>query len=79
VKRRLKRLARMGAHLQAGEAEPKAGLVVFVLALIFGPLFLLLGALFLLLIAVMTLASLTFLMLWMAVIHNLFMLVGPHG
>lgn len=78
LKRRLKRLAGMGAHLQAGAAQPRAWIVVFVITVIFAPLFLLIAALLLLLIAVMTVASLGFLMVWMAVIHKLFALIAYH-
>jgi len=51
-------------------------MVVFVLSLIFAPFLLLLIALFLLLIAMMAMASLTFLVVWLAVIHKIFVLVA---
>jgi hypothetical protein len=76
LKRRLKRLDRMGAHVALAAPRPKMGMVVFVLSLIFAPLLLLLIALFLLLIAIMTMASLTFLVVWLAVIHKIFVLVA---
>ena len=61
LKRRLKRLDRMGAHAALAAPQPKMWIVVFVMSLLFAPLLLLLIALFLLLIAIMTMASLTFL------------------
>jgi Zn-dependent protease with chaperone function len=76
IERRLKRLARMGAHFEA--TKSKTGIVVFVLALILTPLMLLAIALFLLLISIMTMASLVFLVIWLAVIHKLFALL-PHA
>jgi len=76
LKRRLKRLARMGAHIELTSKDSKAGVVVLVLSLILGPLALLAIALLLLLIGIMTLASLTFTVLWLAIIHKLFALFG---
>lgn len=80
LKRRMKRLDRMGAHvaLASPKLEPKAKIVVSIIALIFAPVVLLLVALFLLLIALMTMASLTFLVVWLAVIHKIFALVAQH-
>jgi Zn-dependent protease with chaperone function len=78
MKRRLKRLARMGAHVDVTAQKSKAWIVVLVLSIILAPLFLLLVALFLLLIAIMTMASVVFLVIWLAVIHNVFMLAGHH-
>ena len=78
MKRRLKRLDRMGAHVALAAPKPKMWIVVFVISLIFAPLVLLLVALFLLLIAVMTMASLTFLVFWLAAIHKTFALVAHH-
>jgi len=78
VKRRLKRLARMGAHVDLTVQKSKAWIVVLVVSIIFAPLVLLLIALFLLLISMMTMASLVFLVIWLAVIHNVFLLVGHH-
>jgi Zn-dependent protease with chaperone function len=76
VKRRLKRLARMGANVQFAASEPKAWIVGFILSVIFAPLLLLIAALFLLLIAVMTMASFAFLAVWVAAIHKIFVLVA---
>jgi Zn-dependent protease with chaperone function len=76
LKRRLKRLDRMGAHVNLAAANRKVWIVTAVLALIFAPLLLLLVALFLLLIGIMTMASLAFLAIWLAVIHKLFTLVA---
>ena len=78
LKRRLKRLARMGAHLQAGAAQRQPWGFIIVLGVVLGPLFLLALGLFLLLIAIMTMASLTFLVIWMAVIHKVFVLLAQH-
>jgi len=78
LKRRLKRLARMGAHVELAAIKSKAWIVVLVLSIIFAPLLLLLIALFLLLISIMTLASLTFLVIWLAVIHQVFMVLAHH-
>lgn len=76
LQRRLKRLDRMGAHLALAATKPKMDVVVFILSLIFAPLFLLLIALFLLLIAAMTLASLAFVVIWLALIHQIFLLAA---
>jgi len=76
VKRRLKRLARMGADVELAAPKPKAWIIGFVLSVIFAPLFLLLVALFLLLIAVMTMASFAFLAVWLAVIHHIFVVLA---
>ncbi len=76
VDRRLKRLARMGAHLDLPAGDHKQWIVAFVLSVIFAPFLVLLIGLFLLLIAIMTMASLTFLVVWLAVIHKVFMLVA---
>jgi len=78
MKRRLKRLARMGAHVDLTAQKSKAWIVVLVLSIILAPLFLLLVALFLFLIAIMTMASVVFLVIWLAIIHSVFMLVGHH-
>lgn len=78
LKRRLKRLDRMGAHATLAAAQPKMWIVVFVLSLVFAPLLLLLIALFLLLIAIMTMASLAFLVVWLAVIHKIFLFVAQY-
>jgi Zn-dependent protease with chaperone function len=78
LKRRLKRLDRMGAHVALDAPKPRMWIVVFVISLIFAPLLLLLIGLFLILIAVMTMASLTFVVLWLAVIHKIFVLVAHH-
>ena len=78
LKRRLKHLDRMGAHAALVAPQPKMWTVVFVMSLILAPLLLLLIGLFLVLIAMMTMASLTFLVFWLAVIHKIFLLVA-HG
>jgi len=76
LKQRLKRLALLGAHIDPVARDRKAGLVILALSLLLGPFALLAILLLLLLIAVMTLASLTFVVIWLAVIHKLFALAG---
>ena len=76
LKRRLKRLERMGAHVDLSASQSKAWIIVLVLSLILAPLVLLLVVMFLLLIAILTMASLTFLLIWLAVIHKVFALVA---
>ncbi len=76
LKRRLKRLALLGAHIDPVARDRKAGIVILALSLLLGPFALLAILLLLLLIAVMTLASLTFVVIWLAVIHKLFALAG---
>lgn len=72
VNRRLKRLARMGASVKLAQADPGQWKIGLFLAVLLGPFVVLLIALFLLLIAVMTMASLTFLAIWLALIHGVF-------
>ena len=78
--RRLKRLERMGAHVNLASEKSTTRILTavlsIVLALIFAPLALLIVALDLLFIGVMTMLSLTFLVIWLAVIHKIFVLVG---
>jgi Zn-dependent protease with chaperone function len=76
LKRRLKRLSLLGAHIDPVARDRKAGIVILALSLLLGPFALLAILLLLLLIAVMTLASLTFVVIWLAVIHKLFALAG---
>jgi Zn-dependent protease with chaperone function len=76
LKRRLKRLALLGAHIDPVARDRKAGIVIVALSLLLGPFALLAILLLLLLIAVMTMASLTFVVIWLAVIHKLFALAG---
>ena len=76
IERRLKRLARMGAHFEA--AKSKTGMIALVLGFVLSPLILLIIALFLLLISIMTMASLVFLVVWLAFIHKIFALL-PHA
>lgn len=78
LKRRLKRLDRMGAHAEIEAADPKMRLVILVFSLVFGPLILLLIGLFLLLITILVLSSLTFVVTWLAIIHQLFALITHH-
>jgi Zn-dependent protease with chaperone function len=76
LKRRLKRLSLLGAHIDPVARDRKAGIVILALSLLLGPFALLAILLLLLLIAVMTLASLTFVVIWLAVIHKLFAMAG---
>jgi Zn-dependent protease with chaperone function len=78
IKRRLKRLERMGAHVNLDSRKSKVWIFVAVLSAILAPLFVALIALFLLLIAMMTMASLAFVVIWLAVIHKIFALVSHH-
>lgn len=78
LKRRLKRLDRMGAHVALEAGDRKAWIVVAVLALLLGPFALAALALLLLLIAIMMMTSLAFLAIWMVVIHQVFVTVLHH-
>jgi Zn-dependent protease with chaperone function len=80
LKRRIKRLNRMGAHIALGKREMGFGATVFltVLFLIIGPLMLVAAAGILVVIAMMIMLNLMFLGLWLAVIHGIFTLL-PHG
>jgi len=78
LKRRLKCLDRMGAHVELESDGGKSWIVIAVLAVLLGPFALAALALLLILIAILTLASLVFLMLWMAVIHQLFVVFLHH-
>ena len=78
LKRRLKRLDRMGAHVELESGGDKSWIVIAVLAVLLGPFALAALALLLLLIAILMMASLVFLTLWMAVIHQLFVVFLHH-
>lgn len=78
LKRRLKRLDRMGAHVELESDGDKSWIVVAVLSVLLGPFALVALALLVLLIAIMVLASLAFLMVWMAFIHEIFMVSLHH-
>ena len=78
LKRRLKLLDRMGAHVELESDGGKSWIVIAVLAVLLGPFALAALALLLLLIAILTMASLVFLTLWMAVIHQLFVVFLHH-
>jgi Zn-dependent protease with chaperone function len=75
LKKRLKRLERMGAHLRA-DIRPKTGLagklVLGVLMLILVPLVALVFGMMLIVIAMMIGLNLLFLTLWLVVIHAIF-------
>lgn len=80
LKRRLKRLDGMGAHVQF-ESEPfKPAGAVFIglLSLFLAPFALLALALLLLLIAILIMSSLAFMAIWMAFIHQIFILLPHH-
>ena len=77
LERRLKRLERMGAHVDS-RAEQSSWMLAAVFGLIFAPFLLLVVALLLFLIAVMTLGSLTFMVVWLAFIHKIFGLAAHH-
>jgi Zn-dependent protease with chaperone function len=72
LKRRLKRLKRMGAHVDLKPADPKSIQVAVVLWLIFGPLLVLVTGLMLVVVAMMIMLNLLILMLWLGVIHGVF-------
>jgi hypothetical protein len=78
LKRRLKRLDRMGAHVELESDSGKTWIVVAVLSVLLGPFALLAAALLLLLIGIMMLSSLAFLAVWMAFIHQLFVMFLHH-
>jgi Zn-dependent protease with chaperone function len=74
LKRRLKRLNRMGAHIAMGKRQMGAGAIIFmtVLFLIIGPLMLVAAAGILVVIAMMIMLNLIFLGMWLAIIHGIF-------
>jgi Zn-dependent protease with chaperone function len=76
MERRLKRLARMGAHSDLAASDRRGFIVAFVIYAMFAPFGLLIVAALLFLIAIMTLASLTFVVVWLAFIHKAFTLLG---
>jgi len=78
LKRRLKRLDRMGAHAEIAATDRKAWMVGAVIGLIFAPFLLLIAAGLLFLIAIFTLTSLTFLVIWVAVLHKILTLIPHH-
>ncbi|MGC1935189.1 MAG: M48 family metalloprotease [Candidatus Acidiferrales bacterium] len=80
LKRRLKRLDRMGAHIELESNRTGPGAVIFLglLFLFLAPFALLAVALILLLIGILMFASLGFLAVWMAFIHQLFAMFVHH-
>ncbi len=78
LKRRLKPLDRMGVHVELESGGRKSWIVIAVLSVFLGPFALLALALLLLLIAIMTMASLVFLTVWMAFINELFVVLVHH-
>jgi len=82
LKRRLKRLERMGAHYspEAHGKTPKTAVVVMtVLWLIIAPLLLAAAAMMLVVIAMLIMLNLVFVAMWLAVIHGIFALLGHGG
>jgi Zn-dependent protease with chaperone function len=75
LKRRLKRLERMGAHVSPGSPE-KRSIAVVVIWLLLGPLLLLAAVLMLLVIAMMAMFNLMLLALWLGGIRAIFLLLG---
>ena len=78
LKRRLKQLDRMGAHVELEAGSGKAWIVIAALSVVLGPFALAAVALILILIAILTLASLAFLAIWMAFIHEIFVVLLHH-
>lgn len=78
LKRRLKRLDRMGAHVELEADNRKTWIVAAMLALLLGPFALAALALLLLLIAIMMMASLAFMAIWMAFINQAFVMLLHH-
>ncbi len=75
MKKRAKRLQRMGAHIMTpGGMGKTAAVLMTVLWLIIGPLMLVAGAMMLLLIAMLIMLNLMFLTMWLTAIHFLFTL-----
>jgi len=74
LKRRLKRLNRMGAHIALGSRQmgTAAKLVMAALFLIIGPLLLVAGCAMLVAIAMIIMLNLFFLALWLMAIHGIF-------
>jgi hypothetical protein len=80
LKRRLKRLDRMGAHVELEPSGANVASVIFIalLSLFLGPFALAALALMLLLIGILMLSSLAFLAIWMAFIHQAFVFFLHH-
>ena len=78
LKRRLKRLDRMGAHVELEADDRKPWIFIAVLSIVLGPFALAALALLVLLIAIMIDSSVAFLTVWMAVIHKLFVVFAHH-
>ena len=79
LKRRLKRLERMGAHVDLGTPAKKplwTKAALAVVWLVLGPLIILSGAAILTAITVMIGLNLIFLAIWLALIHLIFGLIG---
>jgi Zn-dependent protease with chaperone function len=78
LKRRLKRLQRMGAQVDLQPTNRRFIIFAIVLWLLIGPPLLLAAALMLVVIAMMVMLNLLLLMVWLAVIHGVFGLIGHH-
>jgi hypothetical protein len=70
---------RMGAQVALPGKDSKEGTIILVLSLLLGPFAVAAVALLLLLIAVMTISSLAFTVIWLAIIHKVFVLFAPHS
>lgn len=68
----------MGAHVELEASDRKTWVVAAVLAVLLGPFALAALVLLLLLIAIMMMASLAFLAVWMAFIHQIFVVFLHH-
>ena len=78
LKRRLKRLQRMGAHVLVESLNKRTIKFAVFIGVILTPLFALLIGLFLVLIAMMAMLNLIFLGIWLAAIHAIFTLLAGH-
>lgn len=78
LKRRIKRLDRMGAHVEVATRKMGFGatMVMLVLWMIIGPLLLVAGAAMLVAIAMIIMLNLFFLALWLMAIHGIFWWLG---
>ncbi|HEY6249896.1 MAG TPA: M48 family metalloprotease [Candidatus Angelobacter sp.] len=78
LKRRIKRLDRLGAHVDVATRKMGFGatMVMLVLWLIIGPLLLVAGAAMLAAIAMIIMLNLLFLGLWLMAIHGIFLWIG---
>jgi Zn-dependent protease with chaperone function len=78
LKRRLKRLDRMGAHVELEATDRKVWPFIAFLAIVLGPFALVALCLLVVLIGILTMTSLACIALWMAVIHQVFVVFAHH-